>query len=387
MKSRFILAILFLILASQVYALGVAPAKTTVMFEPGTMKEGKLRIILDTVPKQITLKTEGELGKYIEIEKNNFVAESTETWVTFKINLPNELPPGERNGGILVSETPVGNENDVLYAVPAVVHKVITNVPYPGKYLTSKLFITNADKETTFTLAMMNWGQEKVEKAKATFIIKGPTNQELEVIHTEPVAVEPGKEAKLVSIWTTENPGNYLVEVALDYDGKIEEHSEIFTIGRLEIEIERIEVNDFKIGQIAKMDIYLRNKWNKPVKMDGRVEVTKNTKLISTFNTLPLLIPEKTTGTMEAYWNTQGIELGEYDVAVKVSYEGKTTEKTFSTYVAADSISIKTTGQAVKKTGSQNTILLSVLVLALIIVNIFLFIYINKKLKKPPSSG
>lgn len=386
MKKRLIWILALFLLVSNVYGLGMAPARSRYEFQANSVEQGRFRIIVDDVPSQVTLQTEDELGKYIGLEKTVLVLNEYETWVDFTLNLPEELPPGERKGSILVSQQPLNQDKaDVVYAVPAVKHQIFVNSPYPGKYLTGKLFISTAksNEPIAFTIALANWGKESIEEAKAAVIVKGPTNEELAVLHTDSIGVVQGEETKLTAFWQTEYSGTYFAEVVVEYDGKIIELSQAFTVGSLEIEIERIQVNNFKIGQIAKLDIYLRNKWNQPLKVDGRVEIFKQNKLISTFNTVPVDIGEKSAAVMEAYWNTQGIEVGEYDIAVKAMYDGKTSEKTFSSIVSIDGISFKDMVSAqVVSSGNNNTTILVIAVFVLIILNVFLFFYINKRLRK-----
>ena len=389
--KKILWVIVFVLLVSNIYGLGIAPAKTTFDFEPNTVKEGYFRIITDDVPTKVVFTKEKELGKYIELENDVMILEQKETWINFKLNMPEDLPPGERNAGILVLQIPkdTGQEN-VVMAATAIVHLVKVNVPFPGKYFTGKLFITNTkvNDPILFTVALVNWGKENVKSAKATIVIKGPTNEEVAVMHTDSVSINSNQEVKLLTTWQTENPGTYYAEVVVEYDGQTHKMSQSFNVGSLDLEIERIIVDNFKIGQIAKLDIYLRNKWNKPLNIEGRVEIFKDNDLISSFNTIPVNVLERSTGIMNAYWNTEGVDVGEYDISVKAQYDGKTSEKTFTSVVSIDHIKFKdfAAGKVISEGESKNTTILVLAVLVLIILNVMLFIYIRKKLqnKAPP---
>jgi len=391
MNKKILWIIVSILLISNIYGLGIAPAKTTMDFQPNTVKEGYFRIITDTIPSKVVLTKEKELGHLIELENDVLILEQKETWINFKINLPETLTPGERKAGILVLQIPKSSEQEnVVMAAPAVVHLVKINVPFPGKYVNGKMFITNTviDDPILFTLALVNWGKEKVEKAKATIVIKGPTNEEVAVMHTETVSINPGQEVKLLTTWRTDNPGTYYAEIVVEYDGQIYKISQSFNAGSLDLEIERIIVDNFKIGQIAKLDIYIRNKWNQALDVDGRVEIFKDNDLISSFNTIPVNILERSTGVMNAYWPTENVEVGEYDISVKAEYNGKISEKTFTSVVSIDQIQFKdfAAGKVIGGSGNNNTTILVLAVLVLIILNIMLFIYIRKKLqnKAPP---
>jgi len=208
------------------------------------------------------------------------------------------------------------------------------------------------------------------------------------VLHSDEYSINPGEEQKIITTWETENAGSYFAEATIEYDEKIMQLSERFDVGNLEIEIERIEVNNFKIGQIAKLDVYLRNKWNKPVKVEGKAEIFKDNSLVSTFNAIPVDILQGSSAVMNAYWNTEGIQPGEYDISVKATYEGKTSEKSFTSIVSLQDIKFNdfVSGKVIAKKGSQNTTLLIIAVFVLIIVNVLLFIYINKRLKSAPKT-
>ncbi len=383
---RAIFVMVFILAISNVYSLGLAPAKSEFEFkEP--MQESAFRIIVDEVPAKVLLTTEGELGQFIKLDKDILILTEKETWIKFSIDFPDNLPPGERKGGILVLEVPKDNGNEnIVMAATAIMHQVKVNVPYPGKYVTGKMFITNTKigSPVEFKIGLVNYGSEKINEAKATVVVKSPVNEEIGVFFSDKKTINPGNEEVLNGFWQTENPGSYIAEATVEYDGNTFEIEQIFNIGELELAIEDIKVNNFKIGQIAKLDIYLRNKWNKPLNVDGRVEIFKKDKLVSSFNTLPVEIKEKSSSVMEAYWNTEGMETGEYDISVKASYEGKTTEKTLSSIVSIDNIKLKdyVSGNVAVSKDSNRTTILIIAVIVLIILNIVLFIYISRKLKK-----
>ncbi|MCM2325706.1 MAG: hypothetical protein NDI94_04530, partial [Candidatus Woesearchaeota archaeon] len=369
------------------YGLGIAPAKTTFDFEKNTVHEGVFRVITDDFPKKLFISTEGDLADIIILDKTVIITDSQETYIKFKVNVPENLPPGQRKGSIVIIEAPKESSGEnIIMATLAIAHQVIIDVPYPGKYVVGKMFISNTkvNEPVEFKIALANYGSEKVNLAKANIIIKGPMNEEIASINADEKSIQPGGEETLTAIWQTENAGSYTAEATVNYDGNTFDISQNFNVGTLELEIEKIQVNDFKIGQIAKLDIYLRNKWNKDLNVNGRVEIFKDEKLVSSFNSLPVDIKEKSTAVMEAYWNTEDIEVGQYDISVKANYDGKTSERTISSVVSLDEIQFKdyVSGKAVNDKESKRTTLLVVSVFVLILLNISLFIYINKRLKR-----
>ena len=73
--KKIIWAIVFVLLATNIYSLGIAPAKTTFDFEPNTVKEGYFRIITDEAPVKVVFTKEKELGYYIELEIDVMILE------------------------------------------------------------------------------------------------------------------------------------------------------------------------------------------------------------------------------------------------------------------------------------------------------------------------
>jgi hypothetical protein len=380
-----VLLFLFLAAMADVQSIGLAPAKSDISYTTAE-QPSSFRILAETFPAKVLITTEGELGEYIRLEKESMIINGPETRISFNVKLPENLPPGERKGNIVVLEVPKdsGGQNNVVATI-AIMHLVKVDVPYPGKYVTGKAFITNTkvDSPIEFTVALMNYGNEKVNSAKASIVIRGPTNEEIASFSTDEKSIEPNREITLNGVWNTPNAGNYNAEITVEYDGNTFDLDQGFNVGDLELAIEDIKVNNFKIGQIAKLDIYLRNKWNKPMKVEGRVEIFKKGKMISSFNTVPIDINEKSANIMEAYWNTEGMEVGEYDISVKAMYDSKVSERSFSSIVSIDNIQVKeyVSGKVTKDRDSNRTTLLIAAVIVLIGLNIALFVYINKKLR------
>ena len=75
---------------------------------------------------------------------------------------------------------------------------------------------------------------------------------------------------------------------------------------------------------------------------------------------------------MNAYWNTEGVDVGEYDISVKAQYDDKISEKTFTSVVSIDQIQFKefSAGKVIGGGEGSNTTILVLAVLILIILNI-----------------
>ena len=141
MKKNLIYFFIFLLLSSYSLGMGIAPARTTIDFEPGKEVQKEIRIDVDEYPCRILLSTEGDLAEYIIPEKSYIIADQKEVTVKYTIKFPNSLPPGKRLGKILAVQMPNvdSDKKEIIIATTAVIHQVWVNVPFPGKYIESNI--------------------------------------------------------------------------------------------------------------------------------------------------------------------------------------------------------------------------------------------------------
>ena len=405
MKTKIILYIVMMVLlVSFASALGLAPSRNVIDFTPNLEKELSFRI-MNTEHEDLKLAVypRGELAEYIELEKNIVIlkADEEEVVVKYTVKLPKELEPGLRGAEILVIPIPeekqviltdeeaviFDQQKGVVAAKVALMHQLRVNVPYPGKYLNGQLYISEANVNETvaFTISLFNLGKEDINKIKATIIVKGPTNEEIAVIRTEEISLVSQDESKIVGLWKANvGSGKYVAEAVVDYDGKTFLLSKVFYVGNLMIEIERLKVDNFRLGTIAKFDILLRSKWNEPIPnvFANMQVIDKSGTLLTDFKTAAIEMQPYQTAEIYGYWDTQNVQPGEYDVNVKVNYLDKVTEKLFETVVSFDSIDVKQALAGRVIGGERKLISDSVLVLIVLIligINIGWFIYFKKR--------
>jgi hypothetical protein len=408
-----VLAVFFVTLNSS-HAIGLAPSRNVIDFTPNLEQELTFRVI-NTENKDMTLAvySQEELGKYIELEQNIVEIKSSESEkeIKYKINLPDKLEPGSRKANLVVVEIPKEKSELVVVNMPdndstlvlansehfeeqesmvsaqvVLIHQLRVNVPYPGKYIQGKVYIdeVNVNETATFTLSLFNQGKETISKAKATIVIKGPTNDEIAVVRTNEISLNPQQEAKVAAYWSADvGEGNYYAEVIVEYDEEILLLSKSFKVGSLKIEIDALKVDNFKLGTIAKFDILLRSKWNDEIPdVYANMQVIDKAGITLTdFKTSSVNIKAKGTATVSGYWDTSNVKVGDYDVNVKLNYGNKTAEKLFQTVVSIDRIEVQQalTGQAISGKNSMRDSLLVILVIILVVVNIISFMWRRRK--------
>ncbi len=400
MKKVILYVILSMVLINTALAIGVAPVKTVVDFEPGS-QEITVRIMNNENKEfKAVVYAEGPLAEYVELPTTlvTVKAEEASKSLSFNLNLPEKLEkPGTHEVKITILEFPkefaTEQATAVIQAVGSVVTKVVVRVPYPGLYAEADLFVTQAEvgKPIMFTIPIYNFGEQDIQKAKATITVYGATYEEIAVIETDEKQIKSKEQTKILASWMPDvNAGVYHAAVKVDYDGKRINLEKNFNVGNLFIEILKVEVNDFILGSVARFDIHLENKWNQLInEVYGEVTVKdKKGSIYTTSKTASVDIPAYEESMIQAYWDTKDVEIGLYDVLVKLHYAGKTSEKLIETQVNIDSIStsMEPTARVIAgktKLFDRDSILI-LLVVVLIVINISWFVYFKKRGGKKP---
>ncbi|MFC1691772.1 hypothetical protein ACFL0W_06350 [Nanoarchaeota archaeon] len=417
--SLLVVLLVIPLLASSTLALGIGPARTSIQFESNLEYEYSIEILNNqNKDMKAVIYTIGELAEYIVPEERVLLIENTDASrkVNIKVNLPEKLAkPGTHTGEVVVIPLPATQSDETilikesgeivlltqnkeakLTSMPAVTSQVHVLVPYPGKYVEAKFRISAKSEEDSaeFTIPVYNFGTESIGNVSATIEILGPTNERIGKIKTTSISLQSKSEGKLFALYKERlNSGSYHAIARLNYDGVPLRLDANFNVGSEKIDIKTVALNpDFTLGSIAQLDILLENRWNKAVtNVFANVRVlNSNGAELTNFKTASIDIEPYTEGTILAYWDTQNINPGTYDVDVSVQYEGKLTQKLFELAVGFGSAAVKTafpTAQAVStkdKFISLNNVLVLVVIL-LISLNVYWIFYIRHK-QKPPNT-
>ena len=141
-----ILLIFTLLIVSDVFALGVSPARKIIEFSPELEIEVEFNVLnSEGKDMKVVIYVEGDnLDEEIIIDNPELIFSSGELQksVKYNIKLPEKYDePGTHEIKIVAREIPVDKafEGTFVGASVAVVHIVRINVPYPGKYATVEL--------------------------------------------------------------------------------------------------------------------------------------------------------------------------------------------------------------------------------------------------------
>lgn len=390
-----LIGIMIMFFAGRALALGITPGRISVNFEPGLEKEGEFTII-NSEGKQASLVVyaRGELNESIELEQERILmnADEGERKIKYKLNLPKEITPGLHTAEITVLQVPdTKGEKDetAIGAVLAVVMQVHVYVPYPGKYLESSLNVYGTERDKRFVIAMIGRGEEKIGRVIAEIEIYDKEGNKVDSIKTNSVSINALERKEIFAEWNADVPyGKYTAKTVLDYDGNKILLEKEFEVGEMTIDLMQIFVKDFRLGEVAKFDMIVKNKWNEMIEnvySEMRV-YDKEMNEMTSIKSAAYDIPAGMQTVMNYYWNTQNISEGLYNANIILYYAEKKTQQDLKLDIGKDKLDIIGLGYVISEASSSknNTLVgwLIAIIAFLALTNIIWFFILRNKLKK-----
>ena len=217
---------------------------------------------------QVVFYVQGELKDYITLSDNNVRFSSSEGSNSFNynVNLPGDLSPGLHEAEVVIMRIPDASEDGTFVgATVAVVTQLHAYVPCPGKCIESELNVLSDETTATrFVLPVVNRGKVGIGSLRANIDIYTPLNERIASLNTDSTSLDPKSRTELVVDWDgNASVGSYIARVTVFYDELSISFDKEFAIGDASLSIDSIYVNNFKLGEIAKLNILVENKWNK----------------------------------------------------------------------------------------------------------------------------
>ena len=363
-------------------ALGLSPAKKVINFAPNKEETITFNLINNENKNlKVFVEVSGELAQYIQIPNNVIMINKDEK--SKGLDLVVILPENFERAGLIESRIRVSQVSDVdggtlqISTAPSLKARLQLRVPYPSKYIESRLVVDKDDKDekrVRFVMPMFNYGKENIENARAFLKIFDNENNIIKELETRGTSIEIGSQAKLSAGWKAESVGAYYADI--DYDSNSLGLKESFILGLPFVNITEIIVNNFNLGDIAKFDIYLKSDWNDKVNTYADVLIFKDdeTYLSSRTDSIDLFVGKE--DIVKFYWETESISEGDYNLSLTIKHELGESKHTVKLRVNEDSI---ITGLIPEKVVAGNNIIIySIMVIIILIV-----VHVLKYLKKP----
>lgn len=337
MKNKKILIILFLILIPIAHSIGITPAEKIIEFQP--LKEHKIKFnIYNNENEAFNAKIEikGELSEFLKLEKEIIYIPADSKLVPFNIilNMPEKLEkPGFHETDIIVTKLPITEEETQISLAPSVIGKIKIRVPYPGKYIESKLIVETTEKDARFIMPVFNYGTESTEVIATLDIYDKNRTAE---IKSNKILLNKNSQGTLEAKWSG-NRGNYDVEANINYSNNILKLEKSFNIGSPLINLKKIYIEEYKLGKIAQLDLYLKNIWNKENEVYAELIISDKKELAKTKTASVKLKPYKQ-DKVSAFLDTAGLTEGTYNLKIILHYNGEFTEKIIKINLTKDRI-------------------------------------------------
>lgn len=373
-----------IILVQQAAALGITPGKKNIDFEPGKTQEVDITVInSEKEAKTVNLKPKGKLKNNIELSKNQveFSKGEKRKSLTYTLNIPESLEePGrhqskikatQKGKNIQAGETTVGSR-------VAVISKVNIDVPYPGKYLEIlETKIESGLNESEFFIQLENKGQETIEQAKVTLTIKNPEGEEVKTKETMVENINEGKRAEANPKISGLETGKYTAEIKVNYAGNSQTSEKEFSVGQDTLSIKRMYVEDFELGEIAKFNSMVKNNYNTKIKnLQMNMTIYNRDSVMESIKSNTYTIPSESTKNIVSYWDTEGVEKGDYQGVIALQHSLGSFSKEVTFEVRSDTILVQGLGgEVIAEEVEDNNLLRTILIAAgaLAILNLIYF--------------
>lgn len=384
--------LIILIFISEVNALGISPARKIVDFEPGLEDEIELKIVnTENKEMKVVIYLEGKDANLVNLKnyKLEFSEGEESKTIRYSYSLPDKFDiPGDHDIKIVVREIPKDYDtlDTLVGATVSVVHQFKIKVPYPGKYVVSDLSIieTGRTDQIDFRIIASNFGNQKIVNAKGIINIQSLTDDKVFTINTKLDSIGSQDKKEFQATWNGPiELGRYYAELTLTYDGKVSYAELIFEVGEKNLEVIDITVKNFRLGEIAKFNILVDNRWSEEIN-DAFVEliILDLSEEIDRFKSASENIPPLSVMELTAFWDSAGVEEGEYNFKIILNYEGKKIEKIVKTVISLNSIKFDFFGTGAVVANGPGMDTSKIVIIVLIIINIGWFIYFRKRKKR-----
>lgn len=339
-------------------ALGIRPAKTTLVYEETPALAGQFWIVnTEGQELELSLSVEGPLQNYIILRTKEVTLgrEEDAAPVYFEVQLPDDFPPGEITSSIVVAQKLSSTDENFIAAKLVLHHKLIAIGPYPDKYVTAKLNFHESGSQIRLVSEVENLGKKDVGSLQTTFYVND-REQNQQVLKTEETSLKT-KETKLLDALVARDLfelGEFEVQAVTTYDDHKVEVVKKLLVGRPEVDVAYFS-EYFLAHKINPYVLDLLNKWNREIK-NVFVDVTIRSEgvTLGQFRTKSIDVEGQRIGRIEDYLDGRERGKGAYAFDLDVSFwnkvrmETKTFQSEFLEEEDADFLITPTVGAAVE---------------------------------------
>jgi len=395
MSRKFLVLLIGIFMVANVLALGITPARTTIDFEKNLKKSVSFDVLnAGGSDINVVFSAQGDLAEYISlpVKDAKILGSEKKKSFSYELNLPLELSPGLHTGEVYTLQLPGdgGSEGSQLLATLAVVTQVHLYVPYPGKYANVKMYVysANVDEDVRFVIPVVSSGEFDLSSVRANVDIYTKAGEKIDSFNTDSISVKSGTKKELVYNWKADVAiGEYVAKAAVIYDDGTINLEEKFSVGSKELELQEVRVDGFSLGEIAKLEMLVENKWSEAISGAHIETLIKDSDgdVVSSFESAAQDIGALAKESFVSYWDTAGVREGDYDAEVSIKYADKSSEKNLKFEVSENDLVVVGLGYVISAEGGEEgtdtiVVVLVVIVVLLVLMNLLWFFLLRKKL-------
>ncbi len=412
MLRHFLFLIFFLCFFQvSVDALGLTPGKTVFDFKANSIAEGTITLFnTDNTDLLLDIYPEGELAPYISLSEQQIsIAKGESKTITYTLHFPETF---DRAG---VFTTPIiikphlsskkdGKPGDVqLHALNGVASGVEVRVPYSGKTLEASIIIppTESFAPVSFIAHIQNVGDNNIRSVNMRVALYDTEGQFLTTVSSEQQPLKTNARGTFVATWDPHVAyGEYHAVITLTYDGREQELTTDFIVGKPLLEMTDVSIDHFVFGSEATIVLTLQQTGEKPLTATGSLQLTdEQEKSIASFDEQSLLLDSNTPGELRYVWSLNEIPIGRYTGTVTLQAQEFTLHRTFHILLTEDGISASftplnsLTGKTISLEPHQGSSTSSftratlLIILLIIAVNLFVFFFYRRRRRQKPQTS
>lgn len=330
MKKEMILSIIFFILIIGIsnfsIAIGLVPSKISLSVQPNNNYIINY-YVTGAGDFDVEIGCDPLLEQYIEVSETSTTERGEKTF-QLRFDFPTEIEKqGHEKISIIVKEKPAHEKmKGNIVGLTSVEGRINIDIPYKGLYaeMFTKIFNANKGEEAEFDVTIKNFGEKDIKKAYVKIEIYKDA-QKIKTLKSEKVSIPIDYSHEFVMYLTTDDlkPGIYNAHITGYYDSKKRETDSVFKIGTLDILITNF-TKQFYVNETNEFFIQIESLWNNPIeRIFAEITISKNGKIIKEFKTPNYDLKQWGSQKIIAYWDTRNLELGEYDIEIKLYFADK----------------------------------------------------------------
>jgi hypothetical protein len=380
--KKIIFALLMIILSCDfVLSIGLSPAIKEIEHNSQDTRLAYQIINNNMEDLKVSVYAIGEIADYLIIPDKEIIISKNEQDKSFEviINGSKSIRAGTISGKIIVEENLLGDKNSETGVFARLKIASILNIKkeYPSKYVDVKLDVKSEGKSIIINAELANLGKEDVKDIKPEFGVYsdgkkvydiGFDKKSLNIGQIENIS----KKIELYNL----NQGEYNAIMKINYDNYVLEIGKDFSIGEKEIKI--LDYTKYFLqNSLNKFEIDAESEWNnKILDVYSTIDILEKMKRVANLRSSSYDFNPGERKTISAYWDTNKVDLGEYDADMNVIFSGKNTNMTGKIKVLNP--------DDYRKALNQFSWLWIIIfaVIAVIVINLIFWFFILKKKKR-----